>query len=635
MITKNILVFFMSDKKKDATSHPFFDDPAMVKNPEQKYGESTQTNETALKYLKSELRKKGEKLDAVFSFVTKKCKEENNAWDWLKKFYPDIKEVAFKQDASASESLSYLAKMMNEINLYVEEEKKEACGQSVEFKVHVDFTGGFRHASMLMVSLVRMLKFANMKIEKVLYSKMELDRNYKPSRNGNDSNNSKPPKVVNDSNGKNDLHSEDETYFLLEDATEIMNMYTLIGGAEEFVNYGSANLISKYFENQNISPKMQDILNAMNDFAEKLKICTNQEAMFQSLAKLRHGFETYEAANTTHEQFFNCLLPIIKEHYKEILDACTYKDGNNCNYRKDVFSLIYWAADKGYLQQALTYYTEWVPEFLVENKWIGAPNGFKTFCKKLDNNHNEWYNYIFTAYNQWNPALKITKLTNNALYQVLNSRQYQSDDVIVNHPLFGCICDSEANLQCKKKLESLYEDFKKIKKEEWVNNSQKIDKVKVINALKTFSDKKFVEIVVEAIKNKKEKNVKNTFEEFCNKQYFNSVKLFEKLLLMANENQNNGVRGLTKILGVPDDGAKGIDRGEMFESLLAINCITIPKTAKQNISKKQLIELAKRYGEYKNKYRNTIAHASASDDFKASVLREEMKDLVRDLRNKI
>ena len=64
-------------------------------------------------------------------------------------------------------------------------------------------TGGFRHSSMMMLSIMQLLKYRGIKIGEVLYS---------------DPNKNNP---------------------IVYQATEIQRMFTLITGADEFVKFGS------------------------------------------------------------------------------------------------------------------------------------------------------------------------------------------------------------------------------------------------------------------------------------------------------------------------------------------------------------------------------------------------------------
>ena len=103
-----------------------------------------------------------------------------------------------------------------------------------KIKIHADMTGGFRHASMMMLSIMQLLKYRGFEIGEVLYS--------------------------------------DQSGPIVYRATEIQRMFSLINGTDEFVKFGSVDAIYEYF-GANPPEPLSELLEAMKTFSEAIKIC--------------------------------------------------------------------------------------------------------------------------------------------------------------------------------------------------------------------------------------------------------------------------------------------------------------------------------------------------------------------------
>ena len=72
------------------------------------------------------------------------------------------------------------------------------------------------------------------------------------------------------------LYSNFESH-TVDEVNEIYNLFDLIAGAEEFVRFGSVDAIQNYFKGRNIPPVLQELLDAMNQFAQVIKISRRME----------------------------------------------------------------------------------------------------------------------------------------------------------------------------------------------------------------------------------------------------------------------------------------------------------------------------------------------------------------------
>ena len=211
-MNKNILLLFLSDVKTKKIGDKVVISEADYENIA---GEKTQiTNESAVRYLLQDFP-----IDKVFVFASKKVRNNllsiggepqthlQYSLERLKKFLPD-EECCFvfdyDEDGSGEENLKSVAKMAGVIQEFVGDEK---------VTLHVDLTGGMRHVNMMMLELTRLLEYSGLHIGKVLYS------NYEPkSQSGR-----------------------------VEEVQNIYDLFQLMAGVEEFVNFGSVNALEIYY----------------------------------------------------------------------------------------------------------------------------------------------------------------------------------------------------------------------------------------------------------------------------------------------------------------------------------------------------------------------------------------------------
>ena len=218
-------------------------------------------------------------------------------------------------------------------------------------KIHADMTGGFRHASMLMLSIIQLLKYRGVEIGEVLYSDPKSKTVYS--------------------------------------VTEIQQMFSLITGADEFVKFGSVEALHDYF-GVNPSPAVKDLLMAMNRFADAIKICRTS-AIESELQNLGQHIKTFREH---HDKDLKAQL------FAKIIDTIEHEYGNLIGGASTRLDIIRWCIRKGFWQQALTLCTEWLPAELVNRK-ICTPNNssVKKICENRGRQaHKTWEQYFIIDY---------------------------------------------------------------------------------------------------------------------------------------------------------------------------------------------------------------------------------------------
>ena len=341
----HIMLLMLSDVKTDR-SHP--ERVSMVKYAGD-IGDCGVTNESAVRHLL--LSKDGDRnisLDKMFLFATKKVQEpieiEQPSPDvdagvthfgYFKKRLTDvlpcveesgfIEVVPYDARMPISETRRFVLEMAERIMDYAE--VKKAQGDTVV--LHADLTGGPRHAVMLMFAVMRLLQYNGIEIGKVLYSNMVL-------------------KIV-------------------EEVNDVYGIFDLIAGADEFAQFGSVSAILRYFgydkkilaRPPHISERLHRLLLAMHGFAEEIKVCHYGafahavEELSKALKEFREGSEADGA--DINESMIAQLRFRVEEEYRDILGD-----------KIDDVKLLRWCVKHGYLQQALTLFTERVPEILKE-----------------------------------------------------------------------------------------------------------------------------------------------------------------------------------------------------------------------------------------------------------------------------
>ncbi len=208
--------------------------------------------------------------------------------------------------------------------------------------IHLDITGGPRNSIMMALAIMRLMEYRGVRPGRVLYSSWK------------------------DNKGK------------VLDVSELYAIFDLISGAGEFKNYGSVKTLNAYFKGREKSEPLQEILDKMDGFAQDIQI-SNREQFQNSISQLSEALETFKSSTKkeveVHQQLgdkpddnlpnkkelndlkFQILTRPIEKEYKKLIHASDEPSG---------LPYIEWCLDHSYVQQALTLYTETVPDFILE-----------------------------------------------------------------------------------------------------------------------------------------------------------------------------------------------------------------------------------------------------------------------------
>lgn len=211
-----------------------------------------------------------------------------------------------------------------------------------EVRLYMDTTGGPRNAAMILLVISRIMAYHGITVRGVYYSSLKRIDNV--------------PKEIT-------VHR----------ILDVYNLFDMIAGFEEFKLFGSAKKLNEYFDDEDVSPSKDEtidssthqLLTAMDEFSEAINI-SSRGAFEKSIANLDESLSLVKASarhecrsKSFNQELVELLQQPIEESYAELLE-------HHHNDTSDELAYIDWCLDHDYLQQALTLFCEYVPEYVVD-----------------------------------------------------------------------------------------------------------------------------------------------------------------------------------------------------------------------------------------------------------------------------
>ena len=206
---------------------------------------------------------------------------------------------------------------------------------------------------MMMLDVIQLLEYSGLKIGKIMYS------NY--------NNIQKTGKV--------------------EEVKNIYDLFQLISGVEEFTNFGSVKVLKNYYAShaEKVSPALEKLKNAMGNFAESIKLCRYGQFK-KAVENLHDAINDFSAdKDNLNDIFMARLIDRIKQEYEMLI----------ATRGADDLKIIRWCIEKGYLQQALTLYTERIPEYIGANFITQTEDNSQDLDKKVDKDNMRRKKYFY------------------------------------------------------------------------------------------------------------------------------------------------------------------------------------------------------------------------------------------------
>jgi len=255
-------------------------------------------------------------------------------------YYDDLDNI--------EESMRNVTEITGKIMAYAQEHP------AAKIRLYADMTGGFRYNSTMMLAIMQLLQFNGIELGKVLYSDPAKKRVF--------------------------------------DATSLLGLFHLISGADEFVRFGSVETLQDYFHD---APKTQDLdnlLQAMQRFSDAIKMCRTS-LIKDELRTLNVYLQAFKEnhGSTLQENLFASIIMTLQNEYGALLEGHATE-----------FDIIRWCERKGFLQQAMTLCTEWLPAYLVKHKIAYTEDpGIILECEQEGRKTGRsWQQYFLTVYNR-------------------------------------------------------------------------------------------------------------------------------------------------------------------------------------------------------------------------------------------
>jgi len=208
-------------------------------------------------------------------------------------------------------------------------------GIDLDINLYIDFNGGPRHIAVLILGIANLMKLRNVNVREITFMDFENKK-------------------------KEDEDGQKVERIPIESMDAIFGCVDLVSGVNEYINYGRCHLLTDYFRECE-DPGIKEILRLLEDFANNMQMCltdyvmVNKENIKKELEKYRDSDEKDEMKEG--KDVYKVLFSFVAE---DILRGCQQL------LEGDLPKMILWCVDKGFTQQALTFYRECMPKYFYE-----------------------------------------------------------------------------------------------------------------------------------------------------------------------------------------------------------------------------------------------------------------------------
>lgn len=257
-----------------------------------------------------------------------------------------FREVEFHESADdpSAESIRVATELEDAITDYIKDENQKGNALSIKnIHIYADITGGKRTANMAMSAALQLLQYDGANLERVVYSDYDRDRQAKE-------------------NEKKPIHP-------VSNVQPINDLYQLVAGVDAFKKYGSSAALNDYFATEkDLFPQLKKMLEAMDKFSAAVLLCAPDvfENELRNLTDSIKEFSEQEKALEEKSPKIKLLARMIPD-FKRIYEGMIVQTEGGLK-SADRIAVIKWCVENSLIQQALTFITEWMPEFFVDHK---------------------------------------------------------------------------------------------------------------------------------------------------------------------------------------------------------------------------------------------------------------------------
>ncbi len=308
--------------------------------------EGSMTNEAPAKYIIDMLRAKGERLDKIVlicsNFVKTNIREDapipaeaevesGTALSHLELFRRLIDKYARSADRCYSITpIEYIEVPIPDLtnDFQVSESVIDAANEITsdgnDVQLFIDFNGGQRYIAFMILSIANLMKIRGVKVPLIM------TMNFDTKVNG----------VV-----------------PIQNMASLFESYDLISGINEYINYGRIGGLKRYFAPA--GEEIQSLLGSLETFSNNLQLCRTSYIMSNKSALLAKLYDYVKKSddithNDTYSQLFSFVISDILDGMRDLLGGTLPE-------------IIRWCVQKEFIQQALTFCSEEMPEYFVSS----------------------------------------------------------------------------------------------------------------------------------------------------------------------------------------------------------------------------------------------------------------------------
>ena len=194
-------------------------------------------------------------------------------------------------------------------------------------EIYLDVTGGFRNANMHLLLLSRVLSYKGIRTAGAVYS------NYWTST--------------------------------VEDVSHLFRLFDLVDGMQELTSLGSAQTLRRYYEAEPDAqdPDVKDVIDCMAQLTEDITLCHTAQIK-QRMDEFNHAMDK---ARECSDPLMRVLLDVFRMTFGEEMTTP---------------GLVRWCVNNDMIQQALTVYTEHIPDVIMGGEILRRGSSVKNVPKK-------------------------------------------------------------------------------------------------------------------------------------------------------------------------------------------------------------------------------------------------------------
>lgn len=223
-----------------------------------------------------------------------------------------IEFLPIEYDEILDDTFKLAGNVYRQLSKYIFESDEKAS-------VYLDYTGGFRDVSFLMVTIMRYLEYHEVPCKEVVYAHWK-----------------KPTRICSMNN--------------------IYEMFQLLNGVDQFTRTGNADLLWQCYRKTD-NESIKKVLEKIVEFSQAMSLCDIRK-IDTILFDLNNSLAAY-AKEASTEGLFEC---VFGDMVKIIREKMKIKEGEELSY----LQVISWCVDNNMLQQALVLYIEKMPKYYVE-----------------------------------------------------------------------------------------------------------------------------------------------------------------------------------------------------------------------------------------------------------------------------